>query len=68
MTITNQHKWNKCGVVVNVYGGVNEDATAATDYDDGDHVRYDCDYLRDGYKPVVEVEEKHGGFTVYSER
>ena len=25
-------------------------------------------HYRDGYKPVVEVEEKHGGFTVYSER
>ena len=24
--------------------------------------------LRDGYKAVVEVEEKHGGFTVYPER
>ena len=71
MTITKQLKWNKVGVGVvvgaAVYGVFNEDATAAADYYDGDHIKADCD-LRDGYKPVLEVEEKHGGFTVYSER
>ena len=39
----------------------------STDVSKGDYNDHDDDF-RDGYKPVVDVEEKHGGFTVYSER
>jgi len=33
-----------------------------------DDLRVYCGHNRDGYKSVEELEGKHGGFTVYSER
>ena len=49
-----------------VYGGVNEHGADDDDY--GNDKKVIKFTLRDGYKAVVEVEEKHGGFTVYPER